>query len=326
MKFCTACGFDEAFSADGICIFFEHYLREGGAHTSLPGFMSAWRDFAASEAIPFPAKESRAAATIAHFLRGCKVTHPHSVVRSVPLTLTRLSAIAAHLHIHSLRDLQHSVSCETLSFFARLVIAHQACLRPMEHGSCVVFRDVSIGAGYATIRIGIIPSARKIKRREARTCILPYASGRFAHLAAGTVLKVLLRRVHQRSLPATPLFCCYRFGIPAQRHRPWHPRGDLVRLRNIISIAFPRIDVSLVDGRSLRSGGATDWFGAGASTSWVMAQGGWTSDAVLIYDRPSAALRGSILERGFLRTGLHFSHDSRPATKPRRKQRRGRRV
>lgn len=323
MRFCAACGFDEAFTAEGICTFFEHYLRQGGANTSLPGYMSAWREFADSEGIPFPSCKSRAGGEIAKFLRGCQVRHPHTVTRSVPLTLSLLSGVAAHLGVRSLSDIQRrgSASRETLSFLARLLISHQACLRPMEHSACIVLRDITLGVGYASIRIGVVPSARKIKRRPPRVCVLPYGYGRFAHLAAGSVLRVLVARVHSHSTPSTPLFCRYSFGVPSRQHQPWHPAGDLSRLRAIISIALPSIDVSLIDGRSLRSGGATDWFAAGASASWVMAQGGWTSDAVLIYDRPSEALRGSILERGFLRTGLQFSHAGRsllPSKRPAR--------
>ena len=296
-------GLPPAFTPQAMCSFFEHYLQSGRARTSLPGYLSAWRDHATEVAMPYPAVGSAALKQIRKYLRGAAVRYPHVVRRSVPLTLALLIPIAAALGIRNLADLE-SVACPTLVFYARLAIAHQACLRPVEHDSVIVLADVSLRRTHARLRVGVLPSARKIKRRPPRVAVLAYGHGPHAHLAAGTVLRVLLRRVHGLSAPTAPLWPLYAFGIPQRRHAPW--ARDLRRLRAIIAAVLPSVDVTRVDGRSLRSGGATDLLSAGATKSWVQAQGGWRSDAVLIYDRPAPSLRGAVLAHGFLRAGLRF--------------------
>ena len=208
-------GLPPAFTPQAMCSFFEHYLRSGRARTSLPGFLSAWRDHATEVAMPYPAVGSAALKQIRKYLRGAAVRYPHVVRRSVPLTLALLIPIAAALGIRNLTDLE-SVACPTLVFYARLAIAHQACLRPVEHDSVIVLADVSLRRTHARLRVGVLPSARKIKRRPPRVAVLAYGHGPHAHLAVGTVLRVLLRRVHGLSvLPPRRCGRCMRSAFPS---------------------------------------------------------------------------------------------------------------
>ena len=318
-EFCEAMCIPDTFNEQGITAFMQHYLFTGRAHTSLPGFISAWREYADDAGVMFPGAASAAMRRISKFIRGAQLRFPHTPRRSVPLILARLLAVAAHLGIRRGADLER-VSTAVLSFYTRLVVAQQACLRPCEHDAVLTVGDVSVHRGHIRLRVGVLPAARKIKRRPPRTALLAFGAGRFGFLAAGTALRVLLRRLHRRCPPQASLFPRFAGGIPLPRHQPW--RLDLRRLRAVVAVVLPSVDITRIDGRSLRSGGATDLFAVGATATWVQRQGGWRSDAVQIYNRPGAASRGAALEAGFLRAGFRFQRTAAPQRRRRQRRRR----
>ena len=84
---------------------------------------------------------------------------------------------------------------------------------------------------------------------------------------------------------------------------------DLKRLQALASQCGVR---GRIAGRSLRAGGATDYFAVDAGVQFVKHQGGWKSDAYLRYDRPTPAQRVFLATKYAkrLRSLLHAPRDS----------------
>ena len=111
-------------------------------------------------------------------------------------------------------------------------------------------------------------------------------------MSAGSVLHMAISITPTARRRATDiLFMDHIHGIQSTHVAPWQEHQD--RLRRLLRRVPASVDISLdrIGRSSLRAGGATDWFQAGASREWIMLQGGWLSDAVDIYNRPTPASR-----------------------------------
>lgn len=289
LRFCDSIGAARVFHPDTIIIFFEMWLIDGGKVTTLPNFLSAWRDVCDERHMFFPAKGSLEWRYIAKYLRGARLRYPHVARRSTPLTLALIRVVLADIGVTCIRDYE-SCSIAVLSFCARLLVAHSAMMRTCAHAAGCTFGDVSHPSGaderFLLFRVGFAVTARKIKLRPARSCILPVVAD---FLSCGYALRVLMRRAHgTASSCGSVLFP--RSGSD-RRPLPWIDMRSAIRTALRPHLATLGISASTVDGRSLRAGGATDWFSAGAPRWWVKSQGGWLSDAVDLYNRPTPGAR-----------------------------------
>ena len=319
-NYCADMGFASDFRYSQITAFFEWYLtgddnNRPGANTSLFGFMSAWRSYAEERMLFFPATDSRELRRIRQHVRGAQVRFPHVVSRDLPVTLAILAFVADSLGINSYDD-YFTCTIDVIAFMCRLLVAHAACMRTCEHKDGCSVSDVSHPRPgvdgrplYTIFRVGEEPRSRKIKRRPARQTVLPFGHHR---LSAAGVLSVFMRRFRSRADAHDPLFIGSTHGIPSRFAAPW--REDLLRLRRIIASAPRDADIPRGNlGRSsLRAGGATDWLAAGASREWVMQQGGWMSDAIDIYNRPSPASRYDMIARTVLGRTARLRRPPRP--------------
>lgn len=294
-NFCASMRMPELFHYEQITAFFEYYLMDSThAHSSLANLMSAWRDFAEEHQMHFPGKKSRELRRINKYIRGAQLRYPHEPARCRPITIDLLSLIANSLHIYTV-DNYFTCSLSVLVFMTRVLTAHTACMRVCEHADGCRVDDVSHpdpqphSSSYLLLHVGRRIDSRKIKRRPARTCVLPVRQHR---LSAGRALQILMARIHSGCSSRNDVLFPRFFGERRSPNpTPW-PR-ILGQLRHILKAAPPpsHVDPSTIEGRSLRAGGATDWFAAGATAGWVSAQGGWLSNVYMTYNRPTPASR-----------------------------------
>ena len=101
----------------------------------------------------------------------------------------------------------------------------------------------------------------------------------------------LERRLWPDGVPAGQcLLPVTRFGTALQR--PMSQKHFLRRLRELAQLAgMAEDDVARLEQRSLRAGGCTDAFAGGMLRAAIMRQGGWSSEAVDIYNRPTTSQR-----------------------------------
>ena len=255
------------------------------AHTSLPKYRSSWYDHALLHNMHWPSQ--RTWDRIQRHLNGIKNLYPHTAKQDTPLLLDQLVRIAALLGIECADDLERC-ALANLVFWARLITAHGACLRQVEHSLGMQVKDVdssqrdASGASLTFLTVGRREGERKLKHRE-RT--VPLCSARCIS-SAGHVLRVLIRRVHGDSSRDATLFPDLTGSRFTGRCRPW--AHDLRRLRALCA----RVTIlGTITGCSLRAGGATDLFRVGASNQFVKHQGGWRSYAFVRYDRPTPSAR-----------------------------------
>ena len=330
--FCTRMGLARQFRFMQINAYFEFYVSSehcNKANTSLMGFIPAWRWYADEHNMFFPSKDSREFARIRRSIKGCQLRYPHAKRSDTPVTLSVIDYVASRLGISSFDD-YFTCSKSTLCFMARLLVGHAACMRTMEHAGGCLTSDVLFPRGYAggkwfnsplgqiarrtavlpsyvIFRVGEDPCSRKIKRRPARLAVLPCS---YNYLSAGAVLLVLLRRGGYTGGPQV-LFSDFVFNLRADQAAPWsRHRTQLLQLLRAAPSSLDIGDIRL--GRSsLRAGGATDWFACGATREWVQAQGGWLSDAVDIYNRPTAASRFAQIQHLALAGAHQVRHPQR---------------
>ena len=303
-EFCAEHHFDPTFGYKSITAFAQHYVAGSGdaklrSYKTVYKYLSAWADYAYINNCPnFPFKDTFQRRRINRFITALGKRFPHEPVRDTPLVLNILINVCIYYDIRSPSDLL-IVDRSKLVQWARVIAAHDACMRPCEHAKGLRCSDViDDGLSFITLRVGYRSGERKYKQGPGRRAVL---NVRLSHLSAGYVLRVLLGRVHggksrgehdDRVLfPITA-----RSGLidESASPRPWGGRlGDLQTLRN----ACERAGVPgarRVTGRSLRAGGTTDYFAAGCTSAWIKLQGGWTSNAYEIYNRPSPAQRGAM--------------------------------
>ena len=134
-----ACNADPDFcNYDLVTLFFQYYVaavhgqQKVRASTTLVKFLSAWGSFAAENGLKFPEPGTPLRARITRFIKGVKNRYPHVPQQDVPLCIRGLKLIAADMGIRSATDLFHCDEC-VLSRWARIITAHDACMRATEH-------------------------------------------------------------------------------------------------------------------------------------------------------------------------------------------------
>ena len=226
------------------------------------------------------------------FYNGIKNKFPHDPVRDRPLSLRDLSKIATHIGIAGRHGL-YRCSARDLIFWVRLIAAHGALLRPVEHSRGMQVKDLTFTEHGTFLLVGRRKCERKLKGKS-REVPVPDFRSRHAHLSAAVALRVLYDRIHKGCSKNLPLFpTVLTNDCTSDHYAPWHFHLD--RLRHICC----EIGITgKITGRSLRSGGCTDLFAIGASREYVRHQGGWGKGYTFdIYDRPSPEQRSYLASK-----------------------------
>ena len=295
----------------------------GFSARSLPGHWSALKWFADLEGLRWPPKDSLCMRKLRRVTRALRLRDPSVETRCFALTNNWLVAMMLQDGLRCVADF-YTCPLTVLGFWARVRCAHFAMMRLCEHASGMLFADVqrhessgtaaSLSAVFFTLRVGYLPAGlaplyatnRKLKLRSARHPVLPI----WNHVSsAGAILRAWISRVHFRQPSVSLLFPAVQDGyvLPV----PLSSDAFLRRLRASAAAAgMPPADVKRIESRSLRAGGCTDFFARGLAREAIMRQGGWSSDTVDIYNRPSAFHRWasfSLLGSGFGRAVLDFA-------------------
>ena len=198
-----------------------------------------------------------------------------------------LSRIEKIMDAHGIESLDDLWTCPPwlCALITRALVVNAAMMRACAHDRVLLKKDVSKGdgSGYIGLNIGELRSARKIKLRPARTAMLHIDGHR---TSPGAAMLIYMRRFHHTSDAGAALFCEFKGGIP---QHGVHRRADdfIHRVKQQLRRAGEHDDVvSAITGHSLRSGGCTDWCAAGMSAEFIKQQGGWASDAWMMYNRP----------------------------------------
>ena len=292
---CRAAGVDESFTFDSICLFCEWYVAGCGdrklrAHTTLAQYFSAWSDHCLEHDLPFAYPGTVLRKRVNKFVKGLENRFPHKKRVTVPLCLDALSAIAIDYGFASVGDLYRR-PVRMLSRWARIIAAHDAFLRPIEHSGGCRLSDFDDHGSFATLLVGSRKKEAKYKRRP-RVCVLPVQP---SHLSAGFVLRVLVQRLHAAVAPSDRgsriLFSDVSAGpLPEYTGAPESWRTAFKRLQAFAAAA----GLVVATGSCLRAGGATDFFARGAPRWWIKRQGGWRGDAVDRYNQPTAKQRHAV--------------------------------
>lgn len=292
---CRAAGAEESFTYDSICMFCEWYVAGDGdrklrAHTTLAQYFSAWSDHCLEHDLPFAYPGTVLRKRVNKFVKGLENRFPHTKRVTVPLCLDALAVIAIDYGFASVGDLYRRPA-RMLSRWARIITAHDAFLRPVEHSEGCRLSDYSDRGSFATLLVGARKSESKYKRRP-RVCVLPVQA---SHLSAGFVLRVLVERLHAAVAPADRsdriLFSDVSAGPQPEytgAPEPW--RAGFKRLKSFAAAA----GLVVATGSCLRAGGATDFFARNAPRWWIKRQGGWRGNAVDRYNQPTAQQRHTV--------------------------------
>ena len=241
---------------------------------------------------------------------------------SDPTTETRCYALCNHRLVSmqrraGLADEQSMRSCRlsVLVFWARLRTAHFCMCRRCEHEHGFFVEDLSrhevrgggvlqrVSSEFFVLRVGVLPeglqpryaSRRKLKLRPAREPVIPIWDD---PSSPGLLMRVMLERLEEvspgyTSTPGNVLFPEVEDGpMPRLLPTALHPSTFLRRMRGDARRSGLREqEVLQIEFRSLRAGGCTDFFANGVPREDIMRQGGWTSETVDIYNRPTEFLR-----------------------------------
>ena len=283
------------------------YYSQRFTQRSLPGHWSAFRFCADADGLDFPRPTSLTWRRMTRVMRALRLRDPSVEKRCYPLVWSWLRRMLAVDGITDVSMLFAASFClYKLVFWSRVLVAHCAMMRACEHASGMCSSDLSVVAtppslasagfwpNYFVLSVGSLPpdlqprlaSNRKLKLRPARSSILPVW---FSLESAGLWVFALTRRLRLLDHPDALLFPNVIDGVVSPR--PLAGKYFLKRLRLLATGAgMPAAEVTQLEQRSLRAGGCTDAFARAMPRASIQRQGGWTSDAVDIYDRPSQDL------------------------------------
>ena len=273
----------------------------------------------------YPEPETTCMRRLRRVTRALALSDPTVEKRCLALTNNWLVAMQAVDGLTSVESMWR-VPLPALAFWTRVRVAHFSMMRLCEHEHGLHVRDLkrfavqnirarALLASKATeffqLAVGALPAElqpryaanRKLKLRPARHPVLPI----FEHVtSAGLLLHVLLMRLERispghTSSPDVLLFpdvLTQPSGEVRVLPQPVSASRFLARLRRTAKQAgMPVADWKSIECRSLRAGGCTDFFANGIPRQDIMTQGGWTSDTVDIYNRPSAFYRWTSFAR-----------------------------
>ena len=280
------------------------YYSQQFTQRTLPAHWSAFRFCCDVHGMTFPLPESVCWRRMRRVMRALRLRDPTVERRCFPLVMLWLLRMMHVDGVHSVADvLSERFPLARLVFWARVMVAHRCMMRGCEHaggmlGSDLRLRDTpnalqpEFWGGYYELAVGSAPpdleprfaTNRKLKLRAARTCLIPV---RGSLTSAGLWLLVMVRRLYGGFIPDTAiLFPDVRQSLP--RARPMTTKAFIRKLRVLARAAgMDATDVSRIEIRSLRAAGCTDAFAGSMPRALIMRQGGWTSDAVDLYNRPA---------------------------------------
>ena len=253
----------------------------------------------------FPAVGSTRRRLLQRCVRSLALSDPREEKRCFALCVHWLSRMQRADGLTDVASLW-TVPLETLVFWTRVCCAHFAMMRLCEHEHGLHLRDLtlyraspSVGASpsfffelaVGVLAEGILPrhaANRKLKLRARRLPVLVV----WQHpTSAGLLVHVMLRRLSKAAPGYLENGAHLLFPDVARRRvlsQPMSSTRFLHRLRGAARRAgMTAADVARLECRSLRAGGCTDFHANGVPRGDIMRQGGWTSDTVDIYDRPS---------------------------------------
>ena len=284
------------------------YYAQAFSHNSLPGHWSAFRYCADVRGLAFPLSESVCWRRMKRVMRALKLADPTEVVRCFPLIMAWLRRMMAADGIGKAADVSR-LPLRTLSFWTRVMVSHCAMLRGCEHKFGMRGADLRLAAtpnefcqanywgAFYKLQVGRLPDSlqpkdaanRKLKLRPAREAILPVWE---SLSSAGFWMWELTQRLsHLPTPPASMvLFPDALDDVPSKR--PMTIQRFMQRLKICATRAgMPADSVKKLEIRSLRAGGCTDAHANCMPRAAIMRQGGWLSDAVDIYNRPTERQR-----------------------------------
>ena len=297
------------------------YYAQRFTQRTLPQHWSAFRWCADVDGKVFPLPDSVCWRRMRRVMRALRLRDPTVERRSFALVWRWIRKMMAVDGIRTVQQLQAGLSLAKTIFWARTVTAHTAMMRACEHEEGMSVTDLtlhatpgSVGHGYWThfyeLAVGAAPldlqpqlaTNRKLKLRAARSCILPtwtslQSAGLWLHVLGIQVRTAWAACGHPSPHPADEVIFPSVVGGQLV-NRPQRASDYLSQLRRLARCAgMPAADVARLEQRSLRAGGCTDAFAWGMPRASIMRQGGWTSDTVDIYNRPTVTDMWSCFSR-----------------------------
>ena len=284
-EFCLARGHGMRFTAPIMNEFMTFYVASGYVARSLGKRNAELRTFARRHGCEFPAKESAEWEAVRRQRQALLKLDPTEEKHATVCHHGLLDKMRGYLHAGTQRELRSCApwACQLVT---RALLAHCCMLRGCEHADGMTVSDVElITDAYVVVRVNWRRSARKIKTRPARRCVVPRG------LPAGQALVTYLQRFHARSDGSAVLFPARRSdGAPTSA--PQTVAQLMTVMKAVGALAgFTQAELARLTAHSLRAGGTTDFFAAGLSEAFIREQGGWASDAVRGYNRPAAPHR-----------------------------------
>ena len=308
-KWCSALGLAREFTFEGLASWAWFYAQHF-TQRSLAGHWSAMRLWCVANGRDFPADDSICWRRMTRVTKALRLRDPTTAIRAYPLETVWLRRMLAIDGIHTLSDMwSPELSLFRVVFWARVCTAHSAMLRACEHEQGLLNSHLTLlpapdasarsafSGSYFELAVGELPpgmkpifaSNRKLRLRAARDCVLLVYDD---VTSAGMWLHVMLKRLY--GFDEAPADLCLFPSVEKGRvgRRPMTNAALLKRLRRLARGAgLPQAELSQLELRSLRAGGCTEAFANGMPRTSVMRQGGWTSVAVDIYNRPSLSQR-----------------------------------
>ena len=289
-EFCAARGHSVIFDSDTMNEFMNFYVDCGFAARSLGKRNSELRLFARRYGIKFPASDSPEWGIVCLHEKSLIKLDPSEEQHATVLHVGLIGLIRARLGVSTTQELW-TCDVSVCQLVARMALCHCCMLRGCEHDDGMRVSDVAmITDKYITFKVNMRRSARKIKSRPARLCVLP------VELPVGQALMVYMQRCHSNSAAEDVLFPARRVGGASARA----PQTTASFMRVVKACAgraqFTPGDLRWLRAHSFRAGGATEHYASGISEAFIMQQGGWTSDAVRRYNRPAAPHRWAMAQ------------------------------
>lgn len=335
VKFCGALDLEVECTFETLAAWAIHYCGQGFSARSLPGHYSALRWWAAVVGLVFLDRTSAAWKRLGRVRRALALRDPTEKVPCSPLTADVISTMMAADGFVTVRDFRlaarSAARLGAFLFWLRLLVGHACMLRLCELEDGMSLADLTLvpasrpaaGAGEAThgfyvLRAGfkepeVLPFAafnRKLRFKPTRECVMPIDASR---ICAATLLSIYFDEVRSPRMAGRSdvvLFASACRGVLVEK--PLTGKEFLAAMRVRASAAgVPAGFVSLMHNRSLRAGGCVDYFRAGFPRWWVMRQGGWVSDAIEDYLRPSPAQRAALFWPSRAAFGFDSLQDSR---------------
>ena len=286
------------------------FYAEFYTHRSLWGHFSAFSWYCDVHQLYYPPAGGVERRRLCRVMRALKLRDPTVESPCTPLTSDWLMRMLIVVGVTRFADYS-TLSLKWLAFFTRVLVGHACMLRLCAYEFGMDFLDLTSGLDRAgkvwQLRVGSIAPGdiplnartRKLKFKPERVCVIRAVKGNV--LSAGALLEVYQRRVMRHLDKGGALFVDCEGEVIS--NRAMSARRYLASLRSLATAAgMTAPKVGKLEVRSLRAGGCVDYFGANLPLWWIKQQGGWSSDTVHVYNRPTPLQRASHL------SGVSLAH------------------